>query len=120
MENSHKISSLQIYQISLELCLEIYSLLADFPSNEKFGIISQMKRASSSVGANIAEGYNRRTIKDQIKFLYQSKGSIAELIFFLELSFRLTYIDELQCEELIQKYTKLDVKIFNYITHLSK
>ena len=80
------------WQKSYELSLEIYKITKDFPEHERFGLISQMRRAAVSVVANIAEGYERPHRKDYLKFLVIAKGSLSELETFLLLSRDLRYL----------------------------
>jgi four helix bundle protein len=61
------------------LVQEIYIKTSNFCENEKFGLVSQMRRASVSIPSNIAEGWGRKTTKDYIKFLHISLGSLYEL-----------------------------------------
>ena len=62
-----------------ELVLEIYKITNSFPKEERYGVISQLRRASSSVTANIAEGFARYHFKDKIRFYYNSRGSVSEV-----------------------------------------
>ena len=61
------------------LVKEIYKLTKPFPSDEKFGLVSQMRRAVVSIPSNIAEGQARQTTKEFIQFLSHAEGSLAEL-----------------------------------------
>jgi four helix bundle protein len=58
---------------------EIYKLTESFPAGEKFGLVSQMRRAAVSIPSNIAEGQARRTTGEFIQFVSQAEGSLAEL-----------------------------------------
>ncbi len=71
---------LKVWQSGKELVLEVYKLTAAFPKEELYGITSQMRRASVSIPANIAEGFNRYYSKDYKRFLYFALGSCAELV----------------------------------------
>lgn len=79
------------WQKSILLVKHVYKLTSIFPSEEKFGLISQLLRAAVSVPSNIAEGQARRTTGDFIHFISNAEGSVAEvetqLIIALELSF---------------------------------
>lgn len=66
---------------SFEFVKEIYLVIASFPSDEKFGLISQIRRASVSVPVNIAEGAARKNPKEFRQFLYIALGSLSELYF---------------------------------------
>lgn len=82
------------------LTLEIYKITKNFPRDELFGIVSQLRRASSSVPANIVEGSARRTNKEFSQFLIQARGSLVESQYFLELSKDLNYIPAEKFNEL--------------------
>jgi len=84
---------LKVWQEAHELTLEVYKLTASFPNSEDYGLSSQLKRAAYSVPANIVEGQSRSTTKDYIKFLYNSRGSLEEIRYFLILSMDLGFIN---------------------------
>lgn len=90
---------LKVWKKSHELTLLIYKLTKKFPSEEKFGLVSQMRRAASSVPANIAEGNKRSSNKDQRHFAVIAEGSLEELKYFLFLSFDLDYINKKEGKE---------------------
>jgi four helix bundle protein len=69
-----------------ELTIKIYKITEMFPGNEKYNLISQLRRASSSISANIAEGFERFHFKDKVRFYYQARGSLAEVENFITLS----------------------------------
>ena len=73
---------------------DVYSLTSTFPSEEKFGLMSQMRRAAVSVPSNIAKGSARNGAKELIYFLSVATGSLAELDTQLDLAFRLQYCTE--------------------------
>lgn len=75
------------------LVLEIYQITESFPKNEIYGITSQIRRAASSITANIAEGFARYHFKDKIRFYYNSRGSVAEVQNFLFLARDLNHIN---------------------------
>jgi len=83
MEKIQKFEDLVVWKKSHTLALEVYGLTKDFPSEEKFGLVSQMRRAAVSVPANIAEGFKRRGTKDKINFYNISQGSLSELQYYL-------------------------------------
>ena len=78
-ERNGSYKDLIVWQKSIVLVKLIYHLTADFPNEEKFGIISQMRRAAVSIPSNIAEGQARRTTPDFIRFISNAEGSLAEL-----------------------------------------
>ena len=71
--------SLIVWQRAVELSLAVYKATARFPSSEKFGLTSQLRRAAVSVASNIAEGYGRSTKGEYILFLGHARGSNCEL-----------------------------------------
>lgn len=108
-------TDLEIYHLAEEITIEIYKLTQSFPAQEKFGLISQIRRAIISVGANIAEGYGRFHYKDKTQFLYNARGSLLETKHFLILSCELKFIKKETFEDLLKKIERLSVKLNNYI-----
>jgi four helix bundle protein len=88
--SSHQ--ELIVWQKSMDYVQEIYQLTENFPSSEKFGLISQLRRAAVSIPSNIAEGRRRGTRKDFRRFLIMSYGSGAESETQIAISKRLGYI----------------------------
>lgn len=84
-----------------DLVVEVYGLTADYPKQEVYGLTSQIRRCAASVPANIAEGRDRHSDRDFVRFLRVAAGSLAEFESFLELSRRLGFAeaDELGCVE---------------------
>ena len=70
---------LVVWQESKQLCLFIYKNTKQFPSDERFALTSQIRRASYSVMANIAEGNERKCLKDRLNFFNMAKSSLVEL-----------------------------------------
>jgi len=73
-----RFTELKVWQRSHELTLEVYRVTASFPSTERFGLISQPRRASASVPTNIAEGSKRQSNQEYARFLNIAEGSLAE------------------------------------------
>lgn len=76
----------------MALTVEIYEVTRAFPKEELYGLTSQLRRASSSIAANIAEGKGRRTDKEFQHFLMTARGSLMELDTHLELAVRINYL----------------------------
>jgi len=91
---------LDIWKKSYALSLRVYSITSSFPDSERFGMINQLRRAVSSVPANIAEGCGRGTDSDFLRFLYNSFGSLKECETFLMLAKDLGYISSDKFEEI--------------------
>ncbi|MEK7067636.1 MAG: four helix bundle protein, partial [Patescibacteria group bacterium] len=75
--------NLTVWKKAHELTLKIYKATRKFPKDELYGLVSQLRRAVSSIAANIAEGFERYYFKDKIRFYYQARGSAAEVQNFL-------------------------------------
>lgn len=90
---------LKVYQLAYRTALDIHQLTEKFPKEEKFGLVDQMRRASRSVCANIAEGLSRKTsVVDELRFLRIALGSCAEMQVWLDFSSDLKYLDEDMCK----------------------
>jgi len=83
---------LKVWQKSYRLCLEIYKATKEFPKEETYGLISQIRRSVISVPSNIAEGYGRKSTLEYIRFLHVAYGSICELETQVLLSGDLGYV----------------------------
>src|SRR6185369_4522958 len=83
---------LKVWQRAYELTLILYRTTKRFPKEETFGLISQIRRAASSVPANIAEGYERNHRKEYLQFLFIAKGSLGELDTYLLLARDIGYM----------------------------
>ncbi|HUI40361.1 MAG TPA: four helix bundle protein [Terriglobia bacterium] len=82
---------LVVWQKGIDLAKRIYRATQRFPNEEKFGLVSQMRRAAVSVPSNIAEGQARHTTKEFIQFVSHAEGSLAELDTQLRLGVELGY-----------------------------
>lgn len=89
-----KIEELDVFKKSHGLTLDLYRLTAQFPSEEKFGLTSQIRRASSSICANLIEGNHRNNKREYRQFAGISRGSAGELKYHLLLAKDLAYISE--------------------------
>ena len=111
---------LDIWKESNFLCVEIYKITEDFPKRENYAIVDQIRRASSSVGANIAEGFGRFHYKDKIKFYYNARGSVCEVQNFLFLSQDLGYVNKEDARKVFIKYENLNKRINMFILSVQK
>jgi four helix bundle protein len=113
-------NDLNAWKKAHELTLYIYTLTQNFPKEEKYGIIIQLRRASSSIGANIAEGFSRYHFKDKIRFYYNARASAAEVQYFLILSRDLAYIDSEMQKRLHGEYASVKRMTNGLISSLQK
>ena len=93
-----------VWQKSIALVTAIYSLTKTFPTDERFGIVSQLNRAVISVPANIAEGWGRESTKNYLQFLRTSRGSLMEVETLITISGNLKYIND-------QEYLEINKQI---------
>ena len=108
---------LNIWKISKDLCLKVYSL-DNLKYSKDFGFRDQLQRASLSVMSNIAEGFERSGNKEFIKFLYYSKGSIGEVRSLLTVALELKYIDKDNFDIMHSTCINLSKQIANFIKYL--
>ena len=92
---------LLVYQHAMMLLEDVYQLTKKFPSSELHGLTNQIQRAAISIPSNIAEGTGRFSIKDRIRFIDISNGSLMEVMCQLEIAHKLGYIsdEELQIQD---------------------
>ena len=96
----HRYKDLKFWQLSRVFCKEVYQITNQFPQSEKFGLVSQLRRASVSIPSNIAEGASRKSNKDFNRFLMIAFGSCYEIETQLLLSFDLGFINKQELEKL--------------------
>lgn len=114
----HNYKKLEIYQEAKEIALDLYKITGSFPFEEKFGITQQIRRAATSIGANIAEGAGRNGNKDFARFLYNSFGSVNELDYFMDIANELSYLKTEQFIRMQERLSRLGKKIYQLISHL--
>ena len=98
----HKVNDLKIWKKSIELAKQVYILCAALPKDEKYGLVSQLKRCAISIPSNIAEGAGRNSNKELKHFLSIANGSTYELNTQLILVQEFELINELELKPIIQ------------------
>jgi four helix bundle protein len=111
---------LKVWQKAMSFAELIYKSTNRFPSSEKFGITSQIRRAVVSVSGNIAEGCGKSTAKDFIRYLHNAYGSIKEVENYLILASRLNYLTSSQQEEAGLRCQEISKMLFALIRSLEK
>ncbi len=94
MARAKTFEDLVVWQKAHDLVINIYKMTTLFPTEEKFGLTSQMRRSAVSIPANVAEGFAKRGMKDKCNFYNIAQGSLEELKYYLILSKDLGYIKE--------------------------
>ena len=108
-----------LWQKAHQLVLFIYRITKNFPNEEKFGLISQMRRAAVSIPSNVVEGHSRKSKKEFINFLSIANGSLNELRYQVLLSKDLDYIDIKIFEELEQRAEEVSKILYSFTRSLN-
>lgn len=107
MENSFSFEGLKVYQVARQLVKDIYLLQNKFPKEERYALGDQVRRAATSITANIAEGSGRQSIKEKIHFVEISFGSMTEVYCELQTACDLGYIHANQLEGLRPQFEEV-------------
>ena len=118
--NMRQFRNILAWQKADDLVIEIYKITKDFPRDELYSLVSQMRRSATSVAANIAEGSSRSTTKDYLHFLNIAKSSLTELEYYLHLTNRLGYLDEINYERLDKQQDETARLIYGLIAYIEK
>jgi four helix bundle protein len=110
---THK--DLDVWKEAMALAKGIYELTRDFPKEETYGLVSQIRRAAVSIPSNLAEGAARNSNKEFIQYLYVSLGSLAELETQLLLSRDLGYAQNEEINERVERVRKLLLGLIKYL-----
>ncbi|MFH1563879.1 MAG: four helix bundle protein [Nitrospirota bacterium] len=113
-------SNLDVWKKAIKLVISVYKLTTQYPPEEKYGLVSQMRRATVSIPSNIAEGVARKTTKEYIQFLYISRGSLSELDTHLEISQQIGYINSEQYKDMIDEMDEISRMLSGLIKALEK
>jgi four helix bundle protein len=111
---------LKVWQKAYKLCINIYKITSNFPTEEIYCLTSQIRRSSISIPSNTAEGYGRGTIKEYIRFLYVAYGSYCELETQLLLSYDLGYMIQENEDELLENAKEVERMLKALIKSLEK
>ena len=114
LELSH--TKLNVYKSSQELILECYRVTTQFPSEEKFAMIQQIRRAALSVHLNIAEGCSRKSKSERSRFFEIARGSVIEIDTALDVALELKYCTE----ETLKRVGEYIVSAFKQLSGLIK
>jgi four helix bundle protein len=118
MEKPHK--KLDVWQAAMKAAQMVNMLTNTFLTEERFGLVSQMRRAAVSISCNIAEGAARQGKKEFNKFLSMAQGSLSELDTQLELSILLGYLSEERMREITAQLLRIDKMLTGLIRSPAK
>jgi four helix bundle protein len=116
----HNFKKLDVWKKARELVKEIYIMSAKFPSEERFGIVSQIRRAAVSISLNISEGSGRGTDKDFSRFLDMSYSSALEVENLIYLCYDLGFIDIKKQDEMLGKVSEVQKMLRGFQSKLDK
>lgn len=111
---------LDAWKLAHQVMLEVYKFVKYLPEDEKYNRIAQLKRSSSSVGANIAEGFGRYHWQENIQFCRISRGSINEVLDHLYAALDEKYISEKEFQQLYSQGREVEKVLNGYIRYLAK
>ena len=109
-----------VWSQSIKFVKEIYEATRAFPDAERYGIVSQMRRAVVSIPCNISEGASRKTRKEYVQFLYISRGSLSEMETLLHISEQLKFIEKSTYDGLRSKTESLGKMLTALINSLKR
>jgi four helix bundle protein len=108
----HNIKELHVWNKAMDLALEVYNISANFPSDERFGLISQTRRCAVSIASNISEGAGRNTKGEFHQFLGFANGSAYELQTQLLIAERLKFISSDLTRDLLDSVDAIQKMIY--------
>ncbi|MDI1317202.1 four helix bundle protein [Flavobacterium sp.] len=114
----HQFKELEIWKRSRLFCSQIYTITSKFPSDEKFGLTNQLRRASVSIPSNIAEGSSRNSNKDFARFLEIAVGSAYEIETQLLIALDLGFIKNDELEKSIIELNEIIKMISRFLSNL--
>lgn len=115
----HNYKQLDVWNRAIELATGLYSLTKSFPKEEKYGLVSQMRKAAVSISSNIAEGAGRNSDNEFRHFLTVAFGSCSELETQLIISHKLNYLSQQNFAELNSQLVEVQKMIFSLIKKFS-
>ncbi len=113
-------NNLLVWKKAHKLTINIYKTTKDFPKDEQYGLVSQMRRASTSIPSNIVEGKSRGSTKEFKRFLLIARGSLEELKYYIILSKDLNYIAYNEYEKLLNKAREVGRLLNGLLVSLDK
>ncbi len=116
----HNFKELKIWQKALELSVHVYKVTGLFPKEDKFGLISQIKRSAVSIPSNIAEGAGRNSVKEFLYFLSVANGSSYELQTQLLISNKLNFLKDDLLESMLFELNEIQKMNYNFQKTLKK
>lgn len=111
---------LDVWQCAMDLVNMVYKLTANFPVTERYGLVSQLQRASVSIPSNIAEGHARDSTREYLRFISIALGSLAELETQLLLAVRLELVTEQKVNDAMSLTERISMMLHRLQASLRK
>ena len=111
---AHTFKNIKVWQKAHNLVLEIYRITKEFPSSERYGLTSQLRRSASSIATNIVEGYKRKSDKEFAYFLNIANSSLEETKYHLLLACDLKYLPESKYDQLLLLAEEVGKMLFGF------
>ncbi|PNS40804.1 four helix bundle protein [Mesotoga sp. B105.6.4] len=111
---------LDVYRKSIDFVVDIYKITESFPDSDRFGLVSQLRRAAVSLPSNLAEGSGRNGKKELINFLHIARGSLFEIGTQLEISQRLGFVSQDDYDKLEERRATIQRMMNALISSLRK
>lgn len=108
-------TDLNVWKEGHQLVLMVYKITKTFPKEETYSLVDQMRRAASSITANIAEGFGRQGYKEKVQFYYLSKGSLSELKNFILIANDIDYLSKDQFKSIAEQANIVDQILQGFI-----
>lgn len=108
-------TDLNVWKEGHKLVIMIYKITKGFPKEEIYSLIDQMRRASTSITANISEGFGRQSYKEKVQFYYLAKGSLSELKNFILIAKDIDYLNSEYFKQLIDQANIVDQLLQGFI-----
>jgi four helix bundle protein len=115
------LNRLKVWVRAKDFALSIYrGVLPILPSEEKWNLNQQLRRSSLSISANIAEGYGRFYYQDNVRFCYNARGSLEEVLSHLTFADEMNFISHGLYQQLVTEGDEIDKMLNGYISYLKK
>lgn len=108
-------TDLNVWKEGHKLVIMIYKITKNFPKEETYSLVDQMRRSAASITANIAEGFGRQTYREKVQFYYMAKGSLSELKNFLLIAKDVGYLSYEELQTLVQQSIMVDKLLQGFI-----
>jgi four helix bundle protein len=115
---SKNFRDLEVWKLGKEIVLDVYRVTKDFPKEELYGLVSQMRRAAASIPSNVAEGFNRKHNPEYRQLLYVALGSCAELETQIEVAYDLEFLSVGDRDKMLEKLDHESRMLRNLIKRL--